>query len=512
MKEEYLFWRTAYFLIVKREYRIIQLSKDQRELWLENMENKEAQIVRLFFHQLDWTNWLLRDIEVVAKNVEQIRRENIKGNLSVLNLYFSAYPPVDDYEQWVADPYIEPLKEKIKVTSKIIESVNSGESLRRIENLFGERFEVDEEWPHENKTDEYRRKALITANEREKAEKQIFHAAKPFFSYIFLTVQVIIFFLMEMKGSSTDTTTLIEFGAKFNPLILEGEWWRFFTPIFIHIGFLHLLMNSLALYYLGPLVERIFGNHRFLFIYLLAGFGGSLASFIFSVNLSAGASGAIFGLFGALLYFGVVFPQLFFRSMGMNILIVLAINLVFGFTVPGIDNAGHIGGLIAGFAAAGIVHFPKRKRVIRQGSYLVATAVIIIGLIQFGFNHSEAVVNEQSILILAQKYIQDEEYDDAYRVLTHYKNNESPEILFMLSFTEIKRDQLDRAKTNLYHVIQLKPDFHEAYYNLALVYLEQEDFVKANEYAKKALQLEPGNQAYNELLDNITAYLERIGL
>lgn len=116
------------------------------------------------------------------------------------------------------------------------------------------------------------------------------------------------------------------------------------TPIVLHIGLLHLLMNTLALFYLGSAVERVYGNIRFLFIYLAAGFGGTLASFIFSPTLSAGASGAIFGCFGALLYFGLIYPSLFFRTMGFNILVVLGINLAFGFTIPGIDNAGHIGG------------------------------------------------------------------------------------------------------------------------------------------------------------------------
>ena len=141
-----------------------------------------------------------------------------------------------------------------------------------------------------------------------------------------------IFLLMEAAGGSTSTSNLIRFGAKVNSLILEGEWWRLFTPIFVHIGLLHLVMNSIALYFLGVFTERIFGNVRFVFIYLFAGVAGTLSSLLFSPSISAGASGAIMGLFGALLYFGTVYPRLFFRTMGLNILIVLGINLLFGFT------------------------------------------------------------------------------------------------------------------------------------------------------------------------------------
>jgi rhomboid protease GluP len=228
--------------------------------------------------------------------------------------------------------------------------------------------------------------------------------------------------------------------------------------------------------------------------------------------LSAGASGAIFGLFGALLYFGVVYPRLFFRSMGFNMLIVLVINLVFGFTVPGIDNAGHIGGLIGGFAAAGIVHFPRKKNLVHQGLFTVFAAFTIVGLLQFGFNHSSLVVEEQSVLILAQDYIQDEEYDQAFQFLNEYVNERdaSAEILFLLSFTEIKLNHIENAKSHLHEVIELDSDFHEAQYNLALIYLEQELFPEALHHAGNAVKIEPENTAYNDLIDSIMVYMETI--
>ena len=99
--------------------------------------------------------------------------------------------------------------------------------------------------------------------------------------------------------------TLIEVGAKYTPLLLDGEWWRLVTTMFIHIGFLHLMMNSLALYFLGTLVERMYGSLRFFGIYVVAGITGSIVSIWTNLSIGAGASGAIFGLFGALLYFGL---------------------------------------------------------------------------------------------------------------------------------------------------------------------------------------------------------------
>lgn len=507
LTEEALFWKTAHYLIIEKGYRILQLSKNRQELWLENSDNNAAQVVRLLHYPLDWRNWLERDIQLVVDNSESIRRSMVKHKLSVLNLYFTPYPPVDDYQSLISEPTTEQKKGKVRVNSVVVAS--SEDAFTTIETAIGEPiFKDDNKGYSEEVIYQLKEEAIDVEAERVKAEKKIFHAATPFFTYIFLGIQIIIFILMEMNGGSTETSTLIDFGAKFNPLILEGEWWRFITPVFLHIGLLHLLMNSLALYYLGQMVERIFGKTRFLVIYLLSGAAGGVASFIFSTNLSAGASGAIFGLFGALLYFGFVFPRLFFRSMGMNMLIVLGINLVFGFTMPGIDNAGHIGGLIGGFLAAGIVHFPSRRKIVKQVLYLVLTGIMIGGMLQYGYSHPVSVVDEQSILIHAQDYIKSENYEGAYQLLKQYQSqeNESPEILFLLSYTEVKRGHLENAKNYLLRVIDLREDFHEARYNLALIYLEQGLVEKAKEQAGKAVQASPDNSSYKELLDSISSY------
>src|SRR5699024_1398762 len=125
--------------------------------------------------------------------------------------------------------------------------------------------------------------------------------------------------------------------------VIDNEWWRILTSMFLHIGWAHIAMNMIALYFLGSIVERIYGAKRFLAIYFLAGIGGGLASFLFPENISAGASGAIFGLFGALLFFGVIYKKIFFQTMGKGVLLIIGVNIVFGFGVPYIDMAGHIG-------------------------------------------------------------------------------------------------------------------------------------------------------------------------
>ncbi len=160
-------------------------------------------------------------------------------------------------------------------------------------------------------------------------------------------------FLLQTLTLSSDSQVLILFGAKFDLLIIAGQVWRLITPIFVHVGFVHLLFNSYAVYAIAPQIERLFGAARFVCIYVLSGAFGVLLSFAFSPYLSAGASGAIFGLIGA----QAIYLYRYRQALGaqgqrlfQNTLSVIVFNLVMTFTVSGIDIWGHLGGLLSGLA------------------------------------------------------------------------------------------------------------------------------------------------------------------
>ncbi len=168
---------------------------------------------------------------------------------------------------------------------------------------------------------------------------------------MFLAVIAVGYFVFNTVDGTRDNRVLVFMGAKFNPAIADGQVWRLFTAMFLHIGVFHLLVNMYALNALGPLVEGYFGHRRFLAIYLLGGLLGSLASYAFSDAISAGASGAIFGLAGATTVYFLRYRDNFGkrgRAILQNMLFVIGINLVFGLSVPGIDNWGHMGGLVGG--------------------------------------------------------------------------------------------------------------------------------------------------------------------
>jgi rhomboid protease GluP len=163
---------------------------------------------------------------------------------------------------------------------------------------------------------------------------------------------VIVFGLETMAGGSSRTDVLYSLGAIVPDLFEKGEYWRLLAAMFLHIGFLHLFLNLWALYQLGGVFEVLFGSPRFAVTYFVSGLVASIASAFFTNGLAAGASGAIFGILGALIVSIRRSPRFRNAAWGkglvQQLLFWAAINIVIGFTMPGIDNAAHIGGFITG--------------------------------------------------------------------------------------------------------------------------------------------------------------------
>lgn len=181
---------------------------------------------------------------------------------------------------------------------------------------------------------------------------------RPLLSWIVLALNVIVWLLMTFSGGSTDLRVLVRFGAKVPWLGITGEYWRLFTSMFLHIGLLHLIFNSYALYSLGPQVESLFGPSRFLVLYLFSGLAGSVASYVLSESISAGASGAIFGLIGALAIYLTRHRNILGRRGQRalnNVVLIILYNLVLSLSVPGIDVFGHLGGLASGLLVGGLL-------------------------------------------------------------------------------------------------------------------------------------------------------------
>lgn len=174
----------------------------------------------------------------------------------------------------------------------------------------------------------------------------------PRVTYVLLGAIGVAFLAQTLLGGSTETMTLIRMGAQVNTLVAQGDAWRLFTAMFLHIGLAHVAFNAWALFSVGRDVEGFYGSVRFLVIYLLTGLAGNVAYYVFGRDgLSAGASGAVFGVIGAEVGYFIVHRDLF-GSVGRqrlsNLAILIGINLIFGFSVPGINNLAHLGGLLSG--------------------------------------------------------------------------------------------------------------------------------------------------------------------
>jgi rhomboid protease GluP len=192
-----------------------------------------------------------------------------------------------------------------------------------------------------------------------------------------------------VSGGSDKYVNLIDYGASYTPLIRGGEYYRLISSVFIHIGLVHFAFNNYALYILGSYIEGFYGKMKFLIIYLFSGLFGSLLSMLFVSGVSAGASGAIFGLMGSMLYFGYHYRAFLGNVLKQQIIPLIAINLLIGFSLGGINNAAHIGGLIGGFMISIAVGVKYKTTIFERINGIIATVIMIMFIIYMAFFYND---------------------------------------------------------------------------------------------------------------------------
>jgi membrane associated rhomboid family serine protease len=201
------------------------------------------------------------------------------------------------------------------------------------------------------------------------------HNTRPVVTYTLIGVTIVVFLLQIVQGIDAMAE---RWGMWPIAVAMGGQWWRLITSAFLHGSFLHIAFNMYVLFALGPTLERILGHGRFIVLYLTAAFGASVTSYVFSdANMvSVGASGAIFGLMGALVVAG---KRL--RYDITQVLVLIGINIAIGFIAPGVDWRAHLGGLVAGAAVAALlVYSPRRSRTLVQVLGVIGVWAILIGV------------------------------------------------------------------------------------------------------------------------------------
>ena len=357
------------YFITEENYNPMIIHGINNEIWLENLSN-EYKIVRIVSHHIHNKEQLDFDKFKLNRVVSQVKKKTLSFKVKVLNIYTD----IED-DKILSDDDIYISKEKDINNPKLIDIFpNIVEKTVRKENGIEYFVKVTD---NINKKNE----------KRSKIAEKIFSYKKPIITYIIIALCILMFGAMYIFGNgSEDSLTLIAFGANLDVLVDSGQIYRLFTCMFLHIGIFHLVCNIYSLYVIGKEVENLYGKLKFLIIYILSGVSGSILSLAFNSNtISAGASGAIFGLLGALLYFGYYYRTYLGATIRSSVLPVIILNLVIGFMNPGIDNSAHIGGLVAGILSSMLVGVPdksgKRDRI--NGIILTIIFICFISYLAF---------------------------------------------------------------------------------------------------------------------------------
>lgn len=351
------------YFITEKNYNPMIIHGLNDEIWLENL-NEDYKIVRIVSHHIHNKEQLDFDKFKLSRIVKQVKKKTLSFKVKVLSIYTDLE---DDKILSNDDIYIN--KE---------EDINNPKLTNVFPNMV-EKTKVDENGL------EYFIKVTDNINQKNESKskiaEKIFSFKKPIVTYSLIFICILVFILMYVLGNgSTDNYTLLVFGANVDTLTKNGDYYRLFTSMFLHIGILHLLCNMYSLYIIGKEVENVFGKVKYLIIYLLSGIAGSILSLAFNHNtICAGASGAIFGLLGALLYFGYYYRTYLGATLTRSIIPVIVLNLIIGFTSSGIDNAAHIGGLVGGILIAMAVGVPDKSN---NNNKING---IVLSLIYFGF-------------------------------------------------------------------------------------------------------------------------------
>ena|GEM_PF-198901 len=328
-----------------------------------------------------------------------------------------------------------------------------------------------------------------------------------FLPYLLLGINFIMMMIATAAGGSENVEILIKMGAKYNPRIWLGEWWRLLTPLFLHAGFLHFFMNSYALHQLGIVVNRLFGKTRFLFIYFFSGVLGSAVSAIFRPHtISVGASGAIFGLLGALIYFSMRKPATSRRLFGRSLWMALGINFVLGFTIPGIDYLAHLGGLIGGVMGGAAVGLGKKDDLKQRWVWQMACFICFLFLIGVALtppktNWYQPLETGRLALQAGDltKAITNLEY--SYRLNPDNHLTENYLLRAYISSLEklYKENKLEELAMTFRRMIEIRDNWIY-HFDLGDIYLRQRKYVAAKQEFEEVLKLNPGNKEAQKML------------
>lgn len=379
-KNDEIVMKLLHYFITEQGYNPIILHGAKDEIWLENTEQdyKIVRIVTNYIHNDEQFDW---DIYRTKQIIRTIKRKTFSFNMNALSIFVNLGDNVH-------------LKE---INHNNIDCIE----LKNISDITKYDF-VTESFPTINKIDKVTEQGLelfmklteeINQKNRDDAIKadEIFSKKRPIITYALIISNIIMFLMVVLAGGNpfnVDANLLYDFGALVNHRMMEGplSYLTLISSMFLHANILHLLLNLYALYILGPQLESFFGKAKYLFIYLVSGIVGGLTSMLFLPDniVTVGASGCIFGLIGAFLYFGYHYRVYFGGIIKSQIIPLIILNLILGICISGIDIGAHIGGIIGGFLVAKVVGVKYKTTTSDRINGCVMLTILIGFLIYLG--------------------------------------------------------------------------------------------------------------------------------
>ena len=327
--------KLLHYFITEKNYNPIILQGVDNEIWLENLEEdpKVVRIVSGYIHNDEQFDF---DVFKTKRIVKKIKKKTFSFNINVMSIFLDLGDNVK--EEINKDPRLMciDVKEESDLKKNDIVKKNFPDLANKME------YSEDGVELFLKITNDINSHNMKDASKMD----ELFKSKVPYITYILMAINIIIYFGSIILGEYNNM--IYAFGVH-GPSIKNGEYYRLITGMFLHGGIIHIGFNMYALYVIGGQIESYLGKIKYPIIYLFSGIMGSLFSTIFGGDsISIGASGAIFGLMGALVYFGYYYRVFLGNALKNDIIPLILFNLVLGFTISGIDNFAHIGGLLGG--------------------------------------------------------------------------------------------------------------------------------------------------------------------
>lgn len=367
-KQDVIVMKLLHYFITEENYSPIILHGVKNEIWLEKQES-DYKIIRIVSDYIHNNEQYEFDMLKTKDIIKTIKKKTFSFKMDTLSIFVNLGDNVE-------------LKDENHISCV---SLKDEKDLDKYKFLYEHFPDIKEKMSFSEKgvelflkiTNDISKKNM----EETKETEDVFKQKKPIVTYILMIINVLVFLVSMLPNMKA---VVIEILANYGPYVRMGDYYRLITGSFVHVEIFHILFNMYSLYIIGSQIESFFGKTKYLIIYFISALTGSLLSIVFSNVPSIGASGAIFGLLGAMLYFGYYYRVYLGNTITRTIIPIIVANLLLGFMSSGIDNGAHIGGLVGGLLVAMGVGVKYHEDKTNKTNGIILTILYIAFLVYLG--------------------------------------------------------------------------------------------------------------------------------